>query len=420
MMRRFSFAVSTLFYSTFFLNAQIPVNYHVLLGSQYANQSFYSMADGEKANVTNNDWDLQFATSQRSASIRVNDSKLIEVYVLANPDTSNWSSIDTTGMIQLFNADTSWEYGAFNNVGSRQHPDYGCMYYTGTGQLKGHRIFVIKLNNGQYKKFWVKSLDYYDYTILIGNLDNTDEQTIMLDKADYSSKNFVYYDLENMEVKNLEPSAEDWDLVFRKYYAMDSLSFLPFNRVTGALSNLHVQTAEIRGIPIATVTTDDGYAYTNFINNIGYDWKHYDYDNMVYEIDIDLGYFVKTPLGDVYKIVFTGFSGAINGRIDFQKTKLDQSASSVNELQNANLNSLTVYPNPAQVQVNMLISLKKESDIRITLHDISGKTVFEKNITAASGLNNFNLETTQFEKGFYFVKVTDGNAALTQKLLVAE
>jgi len=400
--------------------AQTTVNDFVILGAQYGNQSFYSMANGEAANVSNTAWDLQFATAQRSASIRINDAKDVQVFVLANPDTANWNSIDTTGMIQLHNADTSWEYGAFNNVGTMQHPDYGVLYYTGTGQLKGCRVFVVKLNNGAFKKFWVKSLDYYNYTILIGNLDNSNEQTILLDKEDYGSKNFFYYDLENMQALDLEPASEDWDLVFRKYFAMDSITFLPFNRVTGALANLNVQTADIRGVSLATVTSDDGYTYSNFMNNIGYDWKHYNYDSMRYDLDADLGYFVKTQFGNIYKIVFTGFSGSADGRIDFQKTDLTPATASVNDLKNSNISTMTVYPNPSSSFANILVSLNKETDISITLHDISGKTVFERNMAATSGLNNFRLETSAFEKGFYFVKVTDGNSALTQKLLVAE
>jgi hypothetical protein len=391
-----------------------------VLGPQYVNQSFYSLKDGEKANVTNTGWDLQFATAQRSASIRINDAKNIEVYVLANPDTSNWLNIDTTGMIQLYNADTSWEYGAFNNVGTRQHPDYGCMYYASIGQLRGHRLFVIKLNNGQYKKFWVKSLDYYKYTILIGNLDNTDERIIEFDKLDYSSKNFVYYDLENMEIKNLEPAGDEWDLVFRKYYAMDSITFLPFSRVTGVLTNLNVQTAEARGIQPDTLLSDAGYTYSKHINIIGYDWKRYDYSNMVYEIIDDVAYFVKTQQGDIYKIVFTGFTGSINGRIDLQKTKLEPSSSSVSKMSDADIASLTVYPNPASSYVNILISTQKATDVKLSLHDYSGKIVMEKNISAPSGLNNYRIDTNQLSKGFYIVKVHDGSYTLMQKLLIAE
>jgi hypothetical protein len=406
-MKNFTFLTILIAISSKFISAQTTVNDYVILDVQYANQSFYSMADGEKVNVSNNNWDLQFATTQRSASIRVNDGKDIQVYVLANPDTANWNNIDTTGMLPLYNADTSWEYGAFNNVGSRMHPDYGCMYYVGTGQLKGHRVFVIKLNNGAYKKFWVKYLDYYDYIILVGNIDNTNEDTIYLDKADYSSKNFVYYDLENMQVRDIEPAAEEWDIVFRKYYAMDSITFLPFNKVTGVLSNLHVETADIRGVPIASVNSDNGYVYSKFINTIGYDWKHYNYDSMRYDLDEDLGYFVKNQFGDVYKIVFTGFAGSSTGRIDFQKTNLSPAAS-VKDIQNSNLNMITVYPNPSSSFTNILVSMKKEKDISLSMFDISGKMVF-----------NNNIATSSFEKGFYFVKVTDGNNTLTQKLLIA-
>lgn len=400
--------------------AQTIVYDKVELGPQYIHQSFYSMKEGEKANVTNTGWDLQFATAQRSASIRINDAKFVELYLPVDADTSRWLNVDTTGMTQLFNADTSWEYGAFNNVGTRQHPDYGCLYYVNTGQLRGHRIFVIKLHNGQYKKIWIKSLDFYEYTIVIGNLDNTDEQVIKLDKSQYSTKSFVYFDLENGEVKNLEPASEDWDIVFRKYYAMDSITFQPFNRVTGVLSNLFVQVAEARGVLVDTLMSDAGYTYTNRINEIGYDWKHYDYTNMVYELDDDVAYFVKTRQGEIYKIVFTGFTGSVNGRIDFYKTKIETSASSVADKGNATLSSLGVYPNPSNAITHVLVSLNQPTHLYLSMHNLEGKMLWQKDLQASWGLNNFVVDVSNLAVGLYLLKVSNGTEVLIHKLLVAQ
>jgi hypothetical protein len=408
------FCIST---ALFNLQAQTEISDFVILGAQYANQSFYSLENGEAANVSNTNWDLQIATSQRSASIRTNDAKNVQLYALANPDTANWNAIDTTGMYALYNADTSWEIGSFNNIGSMQHPDYGCMAYIGVGQLKGHRLFVIKLNNGSLKKIWIKSLDYYVYTILIGNLDNSDEQTIIIDKELYNTKHFFYYDLENQQVVDTQPEAQEWDFVFKRYYALDSITYLPFNAVTGVLSNKNVQVAESRGVPVNTLTSDNGFTYSSYINTIGYDWKVYDYDNAVFNIISDLCYFVKTPFEDVYKLEFTGFAGGSTGRVYFKKTKLFPITASVNNINTA-LSNLSVYPNPAENGTNILVSLKTEKSIVLSVYDLTGKQVFSSNVNATAGLNNFYLETVNFGKGFYFVKVSDGNSQLSQKLLV--
>ncbi len=412
--------ISVLFLLVFTISyAQNTVDDVVILGSQYANQSFYSLADGEKANVSNTNWDLQFGTSQRSAMVRTNDSKNLHAYALANPDTSNWNNIDTTGMYRLYDADTSWEYGALNNIGSLQHPDYGCLFYTGIGQLVGHRLFVLKLNNGEWKKIWIKRLDFYVFTILISDLDNSNEQTITIDKELYNTKNHFYYDLENMAVVDVQPDAAEWDILFRKYFALDSLTGAPFNAVTGAWVNKGVEVAEARGVDVATLNSDAGYTYSKGLNIIGFDWKEYDYDNAVFKLDSTRAFFVKSVSGDIYKLVFTGFSGSSAGRIEFEKTNLSQQVASVRNNKNSNLNELTLYPNPATNTANILVSLKQQGNINIAVYDLSGKVILNKQAIANTGLNNFSIATSELNNGFYFVKINDGSSELSQKLLVA-
>lgn len=408
---------SVLFFSSSY--AQTTVSDVVILGSQYANQSFYSLANGEKAKVSNTTWDLQFGTSQRSAMVRTNDSKNLHAYALANPDTANWNNVDTTGMYRLYDADTSWEYGALNNIGTFQHPDYGCLYYTGIGQLVGHRIFVLKLNNGEWKKIWIKRLDFYVFTILISDLDNSNEQTLVIDKELYNTKSHFYYNLESLQVLDTQPDAEEWDIVFRKYFALDSITAEPFNVVTGAWVNRGVEVAEARGVDVATLDSDAGYTYSKDLNTIGFDWKEYDYDNAKFILDTTRAYFVKTISGDIYKLVFTGFSGASAGRIEFDKTNLSQQVASVRNEKNSNINELSLYPNPAQNSANILVSLKQQGDINIAVYDLSGKEILNKRTNAFPGLNNFYLETGNFNNGFYFVKINDGVNELSQKLLVA-
>src|SRR5690606_11077735 len=136
----------------------------------------------------------------------INDAKDIKAFVLADPDCAHWNNIDTTGMIELYNDITDWELGAFNNFGTKEHPDYGNLVYVNTGQLRGHRIFAVRLHNGDWKKIWFRVLDFYVYTIMVSDLDNSNEVTITLDKALYAGKSFVYYDLENMAVVDIEPA----------------------------------------------------------------------------------------------------------------------------------------------------------------------------------------------------------------------
>jgi len=293
------------------------------------------------------------------------------------------------------------------------------LYYTGFGQLVGHRLFVLNLNNGAWKKIWIKSLDFYVFTILVSDLDNSNEQIITIDKQLYNTKNHFYYSLENLEVVDTQPDAEEWDLVFRKYYAIDSLTGLPYNAVTGVWSNRGVEVAEARGVDVSTLNSDVDYTYSSLLNTIGFDWKEYDYDNAKFILDEARAYFVKSVSGDIYKLVFTGFSGASAGRVEFDKTNLSSIESSVSNIANSNLNTLALYPNPTQNGANILVSLKQQADINLSVYDISGKEILSKRTTASAGLNNFSLETNNLNNGLYFVKINDGKNELSQQLLVA-
>lgn len=397
--------------------AQTTVNDYVILGPQYANQSFYSLANGEVSNVSNTTWDLQLGTAQRSASIRINDAKDIQLFALPNSDTTEWNNIDTTGKYRLYNADTSWEIGAFNNIGSLQHPDYGCLIYSGIGQLKGHRLFMLKLANGSLKKVWVKQLDFYELTILFSDLDNANLKTLVVDKQNYSSKNSFYYNFENDTVLDLEPEALEWDFVTRRYFALDSITFLPFNTVVGVLHNKGIESADIRGVDLSTISSDGGYTYSNYINTIGYDWKSFDYDSSKFDLVDSLGYFVKSLDGNIYLLKFTGFAGSSTGRTDFSVTNLTPSASNISE--NNVFNNFILYPNPATQQAAIVFSLQENKKVTINVIDISGKNIYAVSVNATQGLNNFTLPVSNFDNGFYFVNISSESSSLTQKLLVA-
>ena len=51
------------------------------LQPSYANQSFFSLENGEILNTFNTDWDLAFSTSTMSSSIRINALKIFNVFI---------------------------------------------------------------------------------------------------------------------------------------------------------------------------------------------------------------------------------------------------------------------------------------------------------------------------------------------------
>ena len=64
----------------------------VTLGAGYSNQVFYKLSDGTKTTASNTNWDLQFFSNLRSASIRVNSGIDVELYQAVSTDTTNFAT----------------------------------------------------------------------------------------------------------------------------------------------------------------------------------------------------------------------------------------------------------------------------------------------------------------------------------------
>ena len=59
------------------------------------------MENGVVQSTDRSDWDLGFATSQVSVSIRINGGAGVELYTYPAGDTSDWAMLDTFGMTGL-------------------------------------------------------------------------------------------------------------------------------------------------------------------------------------------------------------------------------------------------------------------------------------------------------------------------------
>ena len=70
--------------------------------------------------------------------------------------------------------------------------------------VTGNAFFVIQLSNGEFKKLMIEGLKQSIYTLKYADLDNTNEETVTLDKTGYANKNFVRTALIRMK-KGLPP-----------------------------------------------------------------------------------------------------------------------------------------------------------------------------------------------------------------------
>ena len=402
----FIIAIST----CFCLSAQNPTS--ISLGSGYANQSFYSFSNGEIVNVDNSNWDLGFSLEGFSATIRTNDGKGVELYTYHLGDTSSWSMINNSSSSSLtqpmYNSDTSWTIGAFdqNQLG---HPDYGWgVYNQSTHYVVGDSLFIVKTVNGNWKKLWIESLTVSgEYLFKYANLDGSDLQSNSILKSSYSGKHFVYFSLDQNAILDREPLSTEWDITFTKY--VTPVMGMAYG-VTGVLSNTGIKVAKALNIGSAATYSDySSHSFETEMNTIGYDWKSY--QGGAYVLDPSRCYFVKDFNQNIWKIYFTGFDGMSTGNIEFNTELL--SSTSIDY--HSNFSKFNLYPNPAKEEVTIMIDTK-EQEAEIEIFDLSGKLIFNKNVLG--GFKAYNLDLSSYQKGFYVLAITINGVKSQKKLVI--
>lgn len=379
----------------------------VTTGPAYQNQVWYSMEHGEVGSAPLNNWDIAFEVSGFTASIRTNNQKGLEVYQTPYA-VADWEVVDTTGMTsswsKLYNSNTRWSEGALNRFPTNDFDLGWGMYNPITHAVVGDSIQVIKLANGEFKKFRMESLAGGVYTFTFSNLDGSGTITASIDKTDYSGKNFAYYSIENQEALDREPNSADWDITFCKYIA--EVQGQPYG-VSGVLHNYGVSVNQVEGVAIdeAEPWTGD---FQEEINTIGYDWKSFDFMSGEFLITEDLSYFIWTATGDIYQLVFTGFGGSANGDYEFGF----ESYSALNT-ETEWKESLSIFPNPVS---NGELNIQGiPANARITVFDITGAVVRNVQTNEAE---RTTLITADLNPGTYLLSVQGETTVRTLKFVI--
>ncbi len=390
------------------LSAQAVAD-QVSLGQGYTEQSFYSLQDGEVANVSNIDWDIAFLTEGFNSSILVNDNTFTLVYLYSN-EISDWATVDTTGITwePLRNSEVDWKKGAFTQTQNFSDPfDYGWGQYAGppTHIVSGNKVFILEVGNGDFKKIIIESLDFGVYTFKYANLDGSDEVVETVNNADFGTKNFWYYSVQNQEVIDREPATETWDITFTPYSSevAPGLNYL----VVGALHNLGVSTSQVAGVPVDDADWSN-YPMVEDINIMGSDWKYFDMENFVYVIEEDLSYFVQDGAGNVWQIVFTGFSGSSEGTIEFTKELI-----SVTGLNESSLIDFSVFPNPSNGRLDVILPIEVDQAY-YTVVDALGRAIVSDTWT---GGFQHTLDLYDVPSGVYLLQI-EMNGAIGQETII--
>lgn len=414
-MKKFLPAVFSFLSLPIFAQELVQVNY----GMSYAQHVFYRLSDDETANFDNGTWDVAFTTTGNGvAGIHLNETAVVfgQEAVLFLAPTDNFDDpIDPADLTErLLNDEQSWEFGAFNSPRDPGNPnDFGWgLLDPGTGAITGNRVFVLAFKSDAIRKIQIVSYDQGVYTLKHAELDGSDEVILTLDGADFPDHDLAFLSLETGQVLENVPSP--WDLLFIRYSSPfdDGAGGIADIMTSGVLTAPGIEVAEARWI-VPTEVTYDEYedSLSANIDVIGSDWKIF--NNVTWEIPADLAYFVKTPAGQVWKLIFLDFTGSSTGNVVFSKEELEVSATREEQV----VGSFGVSPNPVRDEMDVVFSTKKAGKARLALSNPMGQPVWTGQSDVAAGLNAFEIRNLDVPPGPYFLTIELAGEILTRKIL---
>jgi PKD repeat protein len=83
------------------------------------------------------------------------------------------------------------------------------------------------------------------------------------------------------------------------------------------------------------------------------------------------------------------------------------------------VNAMTLYPNPANENLNIEISMNDNAAAQVVAYDMSGKLLINETNSLATGNNTLTYDVTGWSNGIYFVRVTTGNSVNTMKVVIS-
>jgi hypothetical protein len=80
--------------------------------------------------------------------------------------------------------------------------------------------------------------------------------------------------------------------------------------------------------------------------------------------------------------------------------------------------SFNVYPNPATSVVNLSFKLENNSNVDVTVSDLTGKVVYSNKMNKTAGSNSFVIDTKGLTSGMYVVSLATDNGIATRRISI--
>ncbi len=159
---------------------------------------FYSMENGAVSSVVQSSWDIAFEVTPMGSTIRINGGSGCELMMYGGSET--WDNIDASvieTLPKIYNDPSNWALGAYSQGGDGVFDIGWGLYNIVTHIVTGTKVFILKLSDGTLKKTKITSLEAGEFKYVYANIDGSDSQELSVAQADYTDKNFVYFDFES-------------------------------------------------------------------------------------------------------------------------------------------------------------------------------------------------------------------------------
>jgi hypothetical protein len=277
----------------------------VELTETYQYQVFYDFETNSavKQNLIS-EWDLGFETSDSGWHVILNTSKMM---LAGNSGKTDFNSVkSSSGLAMNYDQSNgnldSTAIGNWYKLTEGNPVSLGFVYVVDRGTDENGEVL------GE-KKVTFNFQDKNTTVVRFANLDGSDEKTMVVAKD--TSVNFVCLSFEK-GIVDIEPDKNSWDLQFGKYSTLlftdvgDPYPYL----VTGVLLNPYKTVAALDTINKFDEVSFDIAENQSFVNQkdiIGYEWKDYDFDNGMYEVNPEKVYILKNRVGYYYKLRFIDY-----------------------------------------------------------------------------------------------------------------
>jgi len=416
------------------LFAQTPVSDSVSMGAGYGKAVYYNIRTGAEASSPVDQWHFSHTTVSRDNCIRVNHMGGVEVYAYPKGDNSKFSQFDTSGWAawkKFYNDINVHEKGALNqatNPGNMWDFSWG-VYDPTTKDVNGDSLYQLVITHpgiGTGKSFVkfmpIKQNANGDFIFRTAMVDGTSDKTDTMLQSSATGKSYKYYTLGVGDVYP-EPSRDDWDLLFTRYYA---LTTPPGGGTPVMYPTMGVESK--RGTRVSKITTYTwdvmaanpaqtliGVKMTGTpselskdLTKIGGDWKSFDNSTGKWTIQTSWNYVVESTrtLGAIkdtayYMMSFTGFTGSSRGESQFRKLALTPTASVRSEKKQA---MVKLFPNPVQNSL-MIWAPEQKSVSSVNILSADGRIVLQQTIDF-SNETAVSLDVTALTAGTYFVQIS--------------